>query len=67
MKVERARIQLDILKRYSIRPGLRPEEEKSKAEYERIIAEAAIDWTQTEAAKAWLRAHSVDMSYRRKR
>lgn len=66
MKVEHARIQLDILKLYSISPGLRPEEEKSKAEYERIIAESNIDWTQTEAAKAWSRAHSVDMSYRQK-
>ena len=64
MKVEHARIQLDILKRYSIRSRLRPEEEKRKAEYERIIAEANIDWTQTEAAKAWSRAHSADMSYR---
>lgn len=66
MKVEHARIQLDILKLYSIRPGLRPEEEKRKVEYERIISEANIDWTQTDAAKAWSRAHSVDMSYRSK-
>ena len=66
MQVEHARIQLDILKLYSIRPGLRPEEEKSKAEYERIIAEANIDWTQTEAVKVWSRAHCADMSYRRK-
>ena len=66
MKVEHAKIQLDILKLYSIRPGLRPEEEKSKVEYERIISEANIDWTQTEAAKVWSRAHSVDMSYRQR-
>lgn len=63
MKVEYARINLKFLKLYS---KLNPEEEKSKAEYERIISEANIDWTQTEAAKAWSRAHIVDMSYRQK-
>ena len=31
-----------------------------------MISEANIDWTQTEAAKVWSRAHSVDMSYRSK-
>ena len=66
MKVEHARIQLNFLKLYSVGTTMKPEEEKSKAEYERIIAEANIDWTQTEAVKAWSRAHSVDMSYRQK-
>ena len=66
MKVEHARIQLKFLKLYSIGTVPKPEDEKQKAEYERIIAEANIDWTQTEAAKAWSRAHSVDMSYRQK-
>ena len=66
MKVEYARIQLNSLKLFSIRREMTLEEEKSKVEYERIISEANIDWTQTEAAKAWSRAHSVDMSYRLK-
>lgn len=66
MKIEHARIQLDMLKLYSIATGMKPEEEKRKAEYERILAEANIDWTQTEAAKAWSKAHSVDISYRQK-
>ena len=66
MKIEHARIQLYWLQLYSIHRRMTPEEENSKAEYERIIAETNIDWTQTEAAKAWSRAHSVDMSYRRK-
>ena len=66
MKIEHARIQLYWLQLYSIHRRMTPEEENSKAEYERIVAEANIDWTQTEAAKAWSRAHSVDMSYRLK-
>ncbi len=66
MKVEYARIQLNSLKLFSIRREMTLEEEKSKVEYERIISEANIDWTQTEAAKVWSRAHSVDMSYRSK-
>lgn len=66
MKVEDARIQLKMFRLYSADTRSDAEREKRKAEYERIIAESNIDWTQTEAAKAWSRAHSVDMSYRRK-
>ena len=66
LNVEHARIQLKMLKLYSIGTRMKPEEEKSKAEYERIIADANIDWTQTKAVKAWSRAHSVNMSYREK-
>ena len=66
MKVEYARIQLKFLKLYSIGTVPKPEDAKQKAEYERIIAESNIDWTQTEAKKAWSRAHSLDMSYRQK-
>ena len=63
-KVENARIRLNLLKQMHLGAGtrIRPEEEIEKKNCEKILSESTIDFTQTEAIKAWTKARNVDLS-----
>lgn len=65
-KVENAKIELNLLEQMILGTSRKMtlEEKKKKEEYEKIISESTIDFSNTEAVKMWQKARNADLSCR---
>ena len=63
-KVEDAKIQLNLLELTLLRVSrkITPDEKKKKEEWEKIISQSTIDFSNTEAVKLWKKARNADLS-----
>ena len=63
-KVEDAKIQLNLLELTLLRVSrkITPDEKKKKEDWEKIISQSTIDFSNTEAVKLWKKARNADLS-----